>query len=520
MSRLKRGEENRRKVKMDRRKIVIGTGAILLILAGILLGQLFYQSRPEKVVLYESSPQNTQPAFINAAYQSGEQAKIPSLVDLNEAFVSIAHNVNPSVVTIITTKVVKIRGNPMFPGFDDDFFNRFFGIPPEFEQRGTALGSGVIVDEKGYILTNNHVVEQGTEILVRLIDNREFNAEIVGTDAKSDLAVVKINAKSLTPVTLGDSDALRIGEWVLAVGSPFSDNLDHTVTAGIVSAKGRSNVINSTSYQNFIQTDAAINPGNSGGALVNIRGELVGINTAIATTGSGNLGVGFAIPVNLAKKVMRDLIEHGKVIRAWLGITIQNVDDKTAKAMNLESLNGALVGGVIKDGPAEKAGIKVGDVIVRFDGTEVKNSSQLQLQVSNSDIGKEKEVVVIRGKREKSIKVKLGEMPESVGQPATLSSTTQNKLGLIVDELTPTLVRQYGIPSGENGVIITGIDRDSEAARSLRIGDLIQRVGDQEIRSLEDYNKVLEAASGEYLLVLIRRQDSTFFVTLKIGENQ
>ncbi len=505
---------------MDQRKIVMGTGAILLILAGILLGQLFFNSHPERVVLYESSPQNTQPAFINAAYQSGEQSKIPSLADLNEAFVSIANNVNPSVVTIITTKVVKIRGNQMFPGFDDDFFNRFFGIPPEMEQRGTALGSGVIVDKKGYILTNNHVVEQGTEILVRLIDNREFDAEIVGTDPKSDLAVIKIKAKDLAPITLGDSDALRIGEWVLAIGSPFSDNLDHTVTAGIVSAKGRSNVINSTSYQNFIQTDAAINPGNSGGALVNIRGELVGINTAIATTGSGNLGVGFAIPVNLAKKVMRDLIEHGKVIRAWLGINIQNVDDKTAKAMNLESRNGVLVGGVVKDGPAEKAGVKVGDVIIRFDGTEVKNSSQLQLLVSNSDIGKEKEVVLIRGKREKSINVKLGEMPESVGQSATLSSTTQSKLGLIVDELTPALARQYGIPSNEDGVIITGIDRDSEAARSLRVGDLIQRVGDQEIRSLDDYNKALEAASGEYILVLIRRQDMTFFVTLKIGESQ
>jgi serine protease Do len=505
---------------MDRRKIILVTGAILLILVGIMLGQTFFKAHPEKVVLYENPQKSSQPAFINASYQPGEQSNVPSLADLNEAFVSIADHVNPSVVTIITTKVVKIRGNQMFPGFDDDFFSRFFGIPPEMEQRGTALGSGVIVDEKGYIMTNNHVVEQGTEILVRLIDNREFDAEIVGTDPKSDLAVIKIKAKDLTPITLGDSDALRIGEWVLAIGSPFSDNLDHTVTAGIVSAKGRSNVINSTSYQNFIQTDAAINPGNSGGALVNIRGELVGINTAIATTGSGNLGIGFAIPVNLAKKVMSDLIEHGKVIRAWLGINIQNVDDKTAKAMKLESLDGVLVGGVVKDGPAEEDGVKVGDVIIRFDGTAVKNASQLQLLVSSSDIGKEKEVVVIRGKKEKSIKVKLGEMPESVGQSASVSSTSQNKLGLTVAQLTPALARQYGIPGSEDGVIITGIDQDSEAARSLRVGDLIQRVGEQEIHSLDDYNKALEAASGEYILVLIRRQDTTFFVTLKIGEDQ
>jgi len=504
---------------MDRKRITLISGSLLLVLLGIVIGQIFIQSKPERVVLYENTEKESSPAFVYASYVSDDNSKLPSILDLNEAFVNIAENVNPSVVTIITTKVVKLRGNQMFPGFDDDFFYRFFGVPPETERRGTALGSGVIVDKKGYILTNNHVVEQGTEILVRLIDNREYKAEIIGTDPKSDLAVIKIKADDLKPVILGDSDALRIGEWVLAIGSPFSDNLDHTVTAGIVSAKGRSNIINSRNYESFIQTDAAINPGNSGGALVNIHGELVGINTAIATSGqaAGNLGIGFAIPVNLAKKVMTDLIKHGKVIRAWLGVTIQNIDDPTAKAMKLESRSGVLVGSV-KDGPAKKAGLKIQDVIIEFDGVKVKNVSHLQILVSNSEVGKEKEVVIIRGKKKKRIKVKLEELPDSIDQTTTQTLSSTTRLGLTVEELTPYLARQYRIDANEHGVIITQIEKDSEAAKALRPGDLIQRIGDIDIESMDDYNRALEEAAGEYILVLIKRRDATFFITLKFDE--
>jgi len=505
---------------MDRKRITLLTGSLLLVFLGIVIGQIFFQSKPERVVLYENTEKESSPAFIQASYVTADNSKLPSIVDLNEAFVNIAENVNPSVVTIITTKVVKLRGNQMFPGFDDDFFYRFFGVPPETERRGTALGCGVIVDNKGYILTNNHVVEKGTEILVRLIDNREYEAEIIGTDPKSDLAVIKIKADDLKPVILGDSDALRIGEWVLAIGSPFSDNLDHTVTAGIVSAKGRSNIINSRNYESFIQTDAAINPGNSGGALVNIHGELVGINTAIATNGQtvGNLGIGFAIPVNLAKKVMTDLIKHGKVIRAWLGVTIQNIDDPTAKAMKLESRSGVLIGSVVKDGPAKKAGLKIQDVIIEFDGIKIKNVSHLQILVSNSVVGKEKEVVIIRGKKKKRIKVKLEELPGSTDQTATITPSSASKLGLTVEELTPYLARQYRIDTNENGVVITQIEKDSEAAQALRPGDLIQRIGDIDIESMDDYNRALEEATGEYILVLIKRRDAMFFVTLKFDE--
>lgn len=504
---------------MDRKKITLLSGSLLLVFLGIIIGQMFFQSKPERIVLYENYPKENSSAFVNASYVSDDNSKLPSILDLNEAFVNIAENVNPSVVTIITTKVIKLRGNQMFPGFDDDFFFRFFGVPPEAERRGTALGSGVIVDKKGYILTNNHVVEQGTEIRVKLIDKREFVAEVIGTDPKSDLAVIKIKADDLTPIILGDSEALRVGEWVLAIGSPFSDNLHHTVTAGIVSAKGRSNIINSQNYESFIQTDAAINPGNSGGALVNIRGELVGINTAIATSGgSGNLGIGFAIPINLAKKVMTDLIKHGRVIRAWLGVTIQNVDDAMAKALKLEDRSGVLIGGIVKDGPAKKAGLKIQDVIVEFDGVKVKNVSHLQLLVSNSEVGKEKEVVVLRGKKEKRIKVKLGELPDSFEQGAVTAQSGSAKLGLTVKELTPDIARQFGINKKEEGVVVTSVDRNSEAGRSLRTGDLIQRIGERNIQNIDDYNKALEESAGEYILILVKRRGDTFFVTLKNTE--
>jgi len=506
---------------MNRKPILLITGAVLLMLMGIFIGQQYLRMTPERVVLYEAAQKAPNTAtFRHASYTAGDNSQLPSILDLNEAFVNIAETVNPSVVTIITEKVVKMRGNQIFPGMDDDLFYRFFGVPPETERRGTALGSGVIVDKKGYILTNNHVVEQGTEILVRLIDNREFKAEIIGTDPKSDLAVIKIKADGLTPIVLGDSDILRIGEWVLAIGSPFSDNLDHTVTAGIVSAKGRSNIINSGNYESFIQTDAAINPGNSGGALVNAHGELVGINTAIATNGgAGNLGIGFAIPVNLAKKVLTDLIEHGKVIRAWLGVSIQNIDDRTAKAMKLEDRFGVLIGSVVDDGPAKKAGIQVGDVIIEFDGVKIKNSSHLQILVSNSEVGKEKEVLVLRGKKEKVFKVKLEELPGNLSGVSTLSSTdSTSKLGLTVETLTSDLARQYGLNRDEKGVVVTAIDRNSEAAQSLRPGDLIQRIGEHGIKNIDDYNGALKESAGEYILVLVKRKDATFFVTLKIED--
>ena len=295
----------------------------------------------------------------------------------SEAFADVAEKAKPAVVTIITNKTInmdRFGGNDMF------FF--FF---PEGDRRQefktNALGSGVIVDQKnGYILTNNHVVDDVDEIRVKLIDKREFDATVIGKDPKSDLAVLQIEAKNLKEIKLGDSEKIRVGEWVMAVGSPFSENLSHTVTTGIVSALGRSNILASQSYENFIQTDAAINPGNSGGALLNMKGELVGINTAIATGGyeRGNRGVGFAIPSNMASRIMSDLIEKGYVSRSWLGVYIQELDDKTAKALDLDTRDGALITDVVSGSPAEKAGIQEGDIIVSFNGESITDPSNLK----------------------------------------------------------------------------------------------------------------------------------------------
>ena len=296
------------------------------------------------------------------------------------AFADVAEKAKPAVVTIITDKVVSLNQ------FDD--FGFFFfqpDMPRQREFKTNALGSGVIIDaKKGYILTNNHVVDDMDGIKVKLIDKREFDATIIGKDPKTDIAVLQIDAEDLIEIKLGNSDDVRVGEWVMAVGSPFSENLSHTVTTGIVSALGRSNIMNSQSYEDFIQTDAAINPGNSGGALLNMDGELVGINTAIATGGyeRSNRGVGFAIPSNMADRIMTDLIARGYVTRAWLGVYIQELDSETAEALEMESRNGALITDVVKDSPAEKAGIQEGDVIVQFNGKSISDPSNLKNVVS------------------------------------------------------------------------------------------------------------------------------------------
>jgi len=482
-----------------KRKIGIVIGGILLVALGFTIASIII--RPGKVVFYEDK-NSGMTKFRPAAVTAGDD--IPSLQAFNDAFVQIAESVTPSVVTITTEKVIKTNLRRDFPGFpDDDLFWRFFGFP-QGEMRSKALGSGVIVDQKGYILTNNHVVEQGEKISVKLIDNREFKAEIVGTDPLTDLAVIKIDAKDLQPAILGDSDALRVGEWVLAIGSPFSENLAHTVTAGIVSAKGRSGVINNTNYESFIQTDAAINPGNSGGALVNIRAELIGINTAIATAGmsQGNVGIGFAIPINLAKKVMTDLIEKGKVVRAWLGVVIGDVDENIAKSLGIESRQGAIISDVIKE----------------FDGKTIKDSAHLRTLVSTSEVGKPKTLVVLRGKKELKIDVKLGELPESVERGVYPDTKSDSKLGIRVDEINSVTASQYGISPDETGVVVTGVDRNGRAAGILQVGDIIKRIGERDISNVAEYQKALEEVKTDIVLILIKRKNVTFFETIDLSK--
>ena len=403
-------------------------------------------------------------------------------------------------------------------------FNQFFGWDrnpsQEQEYRTRALGSGVIIDAaKGYIVTNNHVVEDMDKISVKLMDKRIFEATVVGSDPKSDLAVLQIEADNLSQVDIGDSEKLRVGEWVIAIGSPFSDNLSHTVTAGIISAMGRSDIISRENYEDFIQIDAAINPGNSGGALVDLNGKLIGINTAIATGGyeRSNRGVGFAIPVNMVNKVMNDLIDKGYVVRGWLGVAIQEIDDSYAKALGLDTRDGALISNVANSSPADNAGLITGDVILEFNDVSINNSSHLKNVVSSSEPGKRYKVDIIRDGRRKSIYVKLGELPNEP-QMAFMETEKSSTLGITVQDLNNSLRKHYNLSADDDGVVVTEMDKNSEAFRSgIREGDIIIRVGTNNVRDSNDFKDLIRTSSRQNtVLLLVKREDVSRFYALEI----
>lgn len=444
------------------------------------------------------------------------------LKGLSDSFSSVAKAVNPAVVTIATDQRLNPEDTPFnHPFFDDEFFRRHFNVPEE-GFRSTALGSGVIVDAgKGYLLTNNHVVENAEEIRVVLMDEREFDAEIVGRDEASDLAVLKIKAEGLVEAPLGDSDALRVGDWVVAIGSPFSAELSHTVTAGIVSAKGRNRVIGGVGYEDFIQTDAAINPGNSGGALVNLEGRLVGINTAIVTGGfsRGNVGIGFAIPVNLAKRVMEDLIAEGRVIRSWLGVYIQDVNDALAKALDLTDREGVIVTQIMEDSPAETAGIEVEDVVLTLNGTKIRNSAHLKNVVSSIRPGARAEVGLIRGKDRMTLSVVLKELPSDQKMASAGKKEATSKLGLRVEALTAQLARQYRLEREDAGVVVVSVSPQSNAAKAgLHTGDLIRRVGDTVVASPEEFRSAVRShEGGGTLLFLVKREGGSLFIPVSLN---
>jgi len=438
----------------------------------------------------------------------------------SSAIADVAEKANPAVVTITAEKVIKMENQ--FQQFGDF---PFFNHPqlPDQEYSSQALGSGVIVDAKnGYVLTNNHVVENAEEIQIKLIDKRVIPAKVLGADPKSDLAILQIEANDIKQIPLGDSDKLRVGEWVLAVGSPFSANLSHTVTAGIVSALGRSYVMpgNGDHYENFIQTDAAINPGNSGGALINLDGELIGINTAIATGGMerSNRGVGFAIPSNMIKKVMNDLIDKGYVVRSWLGVMIQPVTDKVARALDISERSGALVTEVVADSPADKAGLKIGDIITQFDGKKISDTSHLKNVVSSTAPGKHSKVKVIREGDWKVINVKLEELPKDNSQIFATDVTKTLDLGLEVNNITSAIIERYGLESDDDGVVVTDIDSKSNAAKAgIRIGDVITRVGTKKIKSIKDFKTLVgDAKRQESLLLLVKRGERSSYFAFEI----
>ena len=421
----------------------------------------------------------------------------------SNAFADVAETAKPAVVTIITDKIMKVPNNDLY-----FFFNPYMDPNSDKEYKTNALGSGVIVDaRKGYILTNNHVVEDMDNIKVKLFDKREYKAKIMGTDPKSDLAILKIEADNLRELQLGNSDKLRVGEWVMAVGSPFSENLSHTVTTGIVSAMGRSNIIRGQSYEDFIQTDAAINPGNSGGALLNMKGELIGINTAIATGGyeKGNRGVGFAIPSNMSKRIMSDLIDKGYVTRSWLGVYIQPLDADAAKALEMESRDGALITQVVNDSPAAVAGIEEGDVIVKFDNKKISDPSNLRNIVSLMPPGSKSDIVIFRNGNKKILKVTLQELKDGK-QVAVKTSSNTSVLGLELKEINSALIQKYNLKEDDGKIIVVAVEPGSEAAdKGLVEGDVIKRVGTQQVRSLKEFKKKEKAsrARGSLLLSLI-----------------
>tara|TARA_B100002051_G_scaffold15310_1_gene12447 strand:- start:102 stop:1478 length:1377 start_codon:yes stop_codon:yes gene_type:complete len=432
----------------------------------------------------------------------------------SQAFADVAEKAKPAVVTIITDKVISLNQ------FDD--FGYFFfqpNMPRQREFKTNALGSGVIVDaDNGYILTNNHVVDDMDGIRVKLIDKREFDAVIIGTDPKTDLAVLQIEADDLQDVQLGNSDKIRVGEWVMAVGSPFSENLSHTVTTGIVSALGRSNIMNAQSYEDFIQTDAAINPGNSGGALLNMEGELIGINTAIATGGyeKSNRGVGFAIPSNMSERIMSDLIDKGYVTRAWLGVYIQEIDSEIAEAFDIDTRNGALITDVVEDSPAEDAGIQEGDVIVAFNGKTIADPANLKNVVSLTAPDSKNKVKLVRDGKTKIMDVVLKELPDSPQEFSSRKTSTKKSFGLELKKVTGSIKDKYGIED-DDVLVVTGIDKDGEAySEGIREGDIIKNVGTKRVKSVKEFNRLIEKASkkGKVLLLVKKPNGGSRFFTL------
>ena len=432
----------------------------------------------------------------------------------SQAFADVAEKAKPAVVTIITDKVISLNQ------FDD--FGYFFfqpNMPRQREFKTNALGSGVIVDaDNGYILTNNHVVDDMDGIRVKLIDKREYDAVIIGTDPKTDLAVLQIEADDLQDVQLGNSDKIRVGEWVMAVGSPFSENLSHTVTTGIVSALGRSNIMNAQSYEDFIQTDAAINPGNSGGALLNMEGELIGINTAIATGGyeKSNRGVGFAIPSNMSERIMSDLIDKGYVTRAWLGVYIQEIDSEIAEAFDIDTRNGALITDVVEDSPAEDAGIQEGDVIVAFNGKTISDPANLKNVVSLTPPDSKNKVKLVQDGETKIMDVVLKELPDSPQEFSSKKTSTKKSFGLDLKKVTGSIKDKYGIED-DDVLVVTGIDKDGEAySEGIREGDIIKNVGTKRVKSVKEFNRLIEKASkkGKVLLLVKKPNGGSRFFTL------
>ncbi len=459
-----------------------------------------------------------------AGNAAAKDSNVELLSRMSDAFASIVKKVEPAVVFVQVSKTVQgggpggMGGDP-FGLFNDPFFQKFFGPqfqprqrqPRKFKQRGA--GSGFIITDDGYIMTNNHVVGEADEIDVKLSDGRKFKAKVIGTDPKSDVAVIKIDAKNLPFVPLGDSEKLEVGEWVLAIGNPFG--LAHTVTVGVVSAKGRSH-LGINDYEDFIQTDAAINPGNSGGPLINIRGEVVGMNTAIFSRSGGSMGIGFAIPVNMAKAVKDQLIKNGKVIRGWLGVIIQDIDEDLAESFGLKTSEGVLVSEVSPDSPAAKGGLKQGDVILKLNGKQVNDVGELRNKIALTSPGTTVKFDILRDGKKKTLKVKIGEQPDAK-IVSKANHELLGKLGMVVQDLTPELAQQFGYKEGQ-GVLVAEVESGSPASSvGIRPGQLIEETNRIPVHDMKEFLKALKL-SEQTGRVLFRIRDGEYgrYVAIRI----
>ncbi len=457
------------------------------------------------------------PAFNTSGSDAGSQP-VQTLRDFNNAIVNIAEQANPTVVTITTRQTVRQRQqSPFSLFFNDPRFDR----EREFQRRG--LGSGVIVSSDGYIITNNHVIDNADEIRIKFFEGDELDAEVIGTDPATDIAVLKVDRNDLPAIPLGNSDELRVGEMVFAIGSPLSENFAHTVSMGIVSASGRS-TLGLSQFENYIQTDAAINPGNSGGALINVDGELIGINTAIASRSGGSQGIGFAIPVNMARDVMEALITDGRVTRGYLGLSWGGDVDRTmARALGLDSPRGFVVGDVVEDGPAGRAGLLEGDVVLKLNGETVRTFDDFRVAIAGKQPGTEVELEIYRDGERKALTVELGEMDaEEIAADMSASDREglKEKLGFEVGELTDSIRRQLGLESHVNGVVVTNISQGSGAYRQgLRQGDVISQVAGTAIESPNGFYGAIQGLLDEgtdVALLRVNRQGRNMFVAFEL----
>ena len=437
------------------------------------------------------------------------------------SYADVVAHVSPAVVTIHSSR--RVRAPEQFPFFNDPFFQRFFGgRMPNGGGGGTqleeSLGSGVIVRADGHILTNHHVIDGAQDVKVDLSDRRTLSARIVGSDAPSDLAVLKIDASNLPVLALGDSDRVRVGDIVLAVGNPLG--IGKTVTSGIISAKGRQTGLSNGSFEDFLQTDAPINRGNSGGALVNTNGELVGINSQILSTTGASIGIGFAIPSNMARTVMNQLIAKGSVRRGQLGVSVQPVTSDIAASLGLSSANGVIVAGVSPGSAADKAGIKVGDVITALNGKTIEDSNTFRNTIASTAPGTSVTLTIVRGGQQQQVTATLGELSANgaEGQQGGGGGggETGGQLGITAQPLTPDVAQQLGLRAGTQGLVITGVDPAGPAAEAnLQPGDVIVEINHQPVRSVADVRSALAKSQGRPALVLINRGGQTLFVPIR-----